>query len=561
MALGAIGALANQSVDEINKALLTGRLLIMPLVYSIAASMFKSYAGCQLFAAPTPEFPFGMPYLCNDKGNFNYVSSLYLYHAMKWVVIGAIAYYGKKYSKQIVVVSCATSGATLMCSSIAQFITMLLRLNATDLLAAADVGPQVNDYATIAYYILIVLGSMSQFMMRGYADALSDLDKAQKKIGTVNGFSKKMPQIIKDAPEESVKTRLKRVHAKVNSFVDGAVAEAELAMAEISPIPNISRRFMARRLKEQLANEDGGTLSTVWEHFYVQFDPTNTASGEALKTLNKKIWALKVRPPKGRCEGQLDEDGLVTMRAYHELLLSIYDTPVEKLPGKALLFKNQVLPVIWLKFLPLPHKGLNEKHGLGKDIKKTICQPPWMWLSMFVAGPPIRNDFVFSPCGFVWAYPLIKFNLAVHYVQYSSKTAAHHFDAFLSLFICYRIAKRNALEAKAKAKKMSAKFNKMSAKVNDAGAVGGGFSGVAPAAPEGDALEPDAPGMSMLDVAQSGAGGSSQLIDDPKVIKIKEEMEALKKAHAEELARRAEVFEEEKKALLEKKAKTHIEEL
>jgi len=535
----------------VNKALLTGRLLIMPLVNTIAASLFKNVAGCKLFAAPTPEFPFGMPYMCADKESIDYISTLYLYHMLKWLVIGTVAYFGKKYSKQIVVVSCATAGGILMSSSLGQLVTMMIRISATDPLEAADAGPQVTQIFSFVYYVLVVFGSMSQFMMRGYADKLDAQDSAYKKVGSTAAFAGQVGKMIKDAPDPDLKAELQNVQVEVNSFVDAAIAQVELSMSEISPIPNFSRQFMARRLKEALdkEKEGGGMPTKIWDHFYVKFDPTNTASGEALKTLNKKIWALKVRLPKGKGEGAVDEDGLVSMRTYHEILLNQYALPVEKLKGGELLFKNQVLPVIWLKFLPLPHKGLNEKHGLGKDIKKTICQPPWMWLSMFVAGPPIRNYFVFSPCGFVWAYPLIKFDLFILYVQYSGRTSFQHFDAIMSNFICYRMTKKAGIMAKQKTKKFTGKFDKMSKQASDAGAIGGSST----TGPNAADLTPDmpaVPGAGMLDVAQNSVGGDSQMKEDPKVTKYKGLLEELKKTQGEELEGQAATFEEQKKELL-----------
>lgn len=62
-----IAALLREEINRLNKALLTGRLLIYPIIEYAAVMLFERLAECKLFGAVSDEFPFGEPGLCRDK--------------------------------------------------------------------------------------------------------------------------------------------------------------------------------------------------------------------------------------------------------------------------------------------------------------------------------------------------------------------------------------------------------------------------------------------------------------------------------------------------------------
>jgi len=432
-AMLALAALSQVRVDAVNKALLTGRLLIMPLVFSISSSMFQSVSHCQLFAAPTEEFPFGQPYLCDDKFSGNYLLSLYSYHGLKWLVIFAITYFSGQYEQQIVVLSSAVSGASLMSSSYSMVVTMLRRLQAANLLEARNIGPEVQSQATIIYYVLVVLGSLSQFMMRDYVAALGDQEAIHEELGVFKGIGKQVKKMLKDmTADENLKKDLMLMKGKTGSLIDGTIAKMELFMADLSPIPNPSRKLMAYRLQAQL--KSGGSMPTaLWERMVTKLDPDGDAADRS--AFNEKIWKMKVKMPKvdGQTEYGTDENGMISMKGYHEALIDKYSKACDAIPGRETLFKNQILPLIWPKVLRFPYGSYTEDYQLGH------CEwAPFRWFVVMIVGPAFKNYFLFNPIGFLWCYPLIKFNLFIMYLQFSGKSASQHFWAFMRIFPCYR---------------------------------------------------------------------------------------------------------------------------
>jgi len=343
------------------------------------------------------------------------------------------------------------------------------------------------------------------------------------------------------------------------------VAHVELNMSEISPIPGPSRRLMASLFRTQLEKEalGGGMTSKLWEHFYFKLDPTNTVIDRT--KINKQIWATKVRMPKtpGK-DYPFDELGFCTMRQYHEILIANLEKQVEDGKGRENLFRNQVIPMIWLKCVPFPHKGISERYKLGKLDKsglRSTLKKPKEWLVPMIIGPHFRNYFVFNPIGFLWSYPLIKFNLFILFIQYTTKTPAQVLDGILSNFICYRGAKAAGIMVKQKTAKVAAFAAKVSDGVDKVADATGkperrmSKSSTTSAVPDLSATD------SFTDVSQASAGGASDMSNsrEQQIVDLKKKLgslvqagDDLKKAHEEEKVKMQEAFEAEKKAFMAK---------
>ena len=67
--------------------------------------------------------------VCARRGRYDvsYLAALYIYHGLKWLVIVVVTYIGSRYHAQVLILSCALSGAALQTSALAQLMLTFLR--------------------------------------------------------------------------------------------------------------------------------------------------------------------------------------------------------------------------------------------------------------------------------------------------------------------------------------------------------------------------------------------------------------------------------------------------
>jgi hypothetical protein len=196
-----IASLHREEINLLNKALLTGRLLVMPFIESIAVHLFTSYAGCELFGAPTEEFSFGTPELCRDKYHISYLASLYIYHGCQWLVIVVTGYLGLKYGPIVMIVSCALSGSTLtLTANITLARTILNYIGWSNSLTT--INNLFTQYGTIANYVLMFLGILSMLTIRGFVKEMKKQEVIKKDILKMLGFKGTLENVAATAPNK-----------------------------------------------------------------------------------------------------------------------------------------------------------------------------------------------------------------------------------------------------------------------------------------------------------------------------------------------------------------------
>jgi len=418
-----LASLANEDVSTVNKSLLTGRLLIMPLLGVFATTMFKRFAECEAFGGPTEEFPFGEPLGCMDRTTDEYILALYLFHGAKWLLLAVIAYIGSKHAQEVLILSSALSGSVLFTTSMVQFLFMYLRLY--DAENFGTIGPLIVSYTTIFTYAMTGVGVMSQLLIRRYTGQVRKLEGTKKKIQTQIAFEKDISEMVKQAPDEEMKKELAQLAAKVQGYTEGLVAQDELDISCLNPMTNFERFFKARAIKASLgsnAEEKCPQIaSRIFTFKYNRIDPNDEKSP---KVNCRAIWKMRVqmpRDPDSKKKYKCDDDGCLSIRDYHELLASNYNKGVEEFPGGDLLFRNRMMPIIWPSCIKFnwPRSDYetvpNSKFNLGKCSFK----PPIPGFHIFVGGPKIRNALIMNYIAMLWMVPLTRLNVGIMELQYS----------------------------------------------------------------------------------------------------------------------------------------------
>lgn len=450
-----IASLHREEINILNKSLLTGRLLVMPFIESMAVMLFDKWGKCTLYGQPSEEFPFGEPggeggQFCRDKYDLSYLGALYIYHGAQWLVILTTGYLGTKYGPIVMIVSCALAGATLTLDAnlvLAQ--TILKKLGDPEDLTM--VNTYFTQYGAIANYVLVLLGCFSMLTIRGFVSEMKKQEHIKKDILKMLAFKTSLKAVEATAPDvPELKKDLKEMQEKSGGYVESMIAKDELDFAQIWPLGMHHRKKLAKKIRKKLEpdyEEKGGRMSSqMWDHKLHGLDPDGTAFSQ--KAFNKQIWKMKVKMPIEEDAEKLgityDADGCMTMRAYHELLASYYDHSVEDpfFEGQALLFKNRFFPILWPACCKFP-AGLikarekigdfnnpNKKYNLGKK-----CWPP---LRGIVVGPAIKNKMMNNRFSMMWFKPLISLNIAVMNLQYSPFSPWQIIDNKLNKFALYR---------------------------------------------------------------------------------------------------------------------------
>jgi len=245
----------------------------------------------------------------------------------------------------------------------------------------------------------------------------------KKEIQTQIAFEKVVSDAAKGAPDPQLKKDFEELNTKVVGYTEGLVAKDELNISEIAPLTGFERMLKARSirlaLKEGAETSGSGVPSRMWTYKYGTIDPTNVKNP---KVNNKSIWQMRVQMPRDEASKKksypIDDDGCVSMRAYHELLLANYSKGIQEFPGGDLYFKNRIVPIIWPSCMKFNYpRGQyeddpNEVYNLGKcNIK--------MPFYVFVAGPKIRNRAVMNYVAMLWMMPLTRLNTMMMELQYS----------------------------------------------------------------------------------------------------------------------------------------------
>ena len=477
-----IAALLREEINRLNKGLLTGRLLIYPVIEWLAAYLFERFAECKLFGATTDEFPFGTPTLCKDKFNISYLASLYIYHGLKWLVIATVAFVGQKFYREILIVSCALSGATLQTASMSQMMLLLLRwwdaywkVRGYDTGRAAQGSVLVATYATIVYYVLTMIGCLSMLTIRQYVEEIRKAEQVKKDIINNLGFRKIVDSAMGQTQDPKIKGDLRHVKKRAMELCEALVAKDEMELAEIYPLFRGTRKKKAKKLRKQLKEnreKDERISSMMFEHKRIAIDEI-AEKGAAIQ--NKVIWTRAIEMPQDK-ESKTEKgytfdkgpDGenltTMTMDAYHEHLASIYDNPVDKIRGQKFLFQNRIIPVLWPQMCKWPKKWKrdaeneldpNTEFGLGQGSCMKRCCPP---LRFFFAGPVFKNYLLLSRVGKWILMPMNALNLWVMSMQYSTRS--------MKQMMGDMIARSKTLS------KFQVSFKKGSAKVGDAVSMG-----------------------------------------------------------------------------------------
>lgn len=432
-----IAALLKEDINRLNKGLLTGRLMIYPVIEYMAAYLFENYAGCQLFGNPTAEFPFGMPMMCRDKYGMSYIASLYIYHGLKWAVIVFVTFVGAKFSNQILILSCALSGAALQTSSLSQMMLLLLRTwdaywssQGYDTGRLAQGTQMVTLYSNAVYYFLTMIGCLSMLTIRRYVTEVQTAEKVKKDIIANMEFRKITESAIAATTDGVTKKMLGEVKQRSRDLMETLVVRDELEMSEIYPLFPGSRNKLAKKLRKQLEPEwkaqNNRITSKMFEH------KRRTTDGLPLEAAraNKIIWEQKIVMPsdkdslekKYKCD---DGPFLTNIDDYHMRLIENLEKKVDDPSvGQAFLFKNRILPIPWPQACKWPWKrdvenesDPNADYKLGEEGHK--CWPP---IRFVIGGPVIKNRLFTSRLGKWILGPMSALNIWVLEMQYSTQS-------------------------------------------------------------------------------------------------------------------------------------------